>query len=150
MTFGPRTFAPYLAAILVLWPIIAYMGAQGYTGAVAIAALLGLVFIRVKGIRIYAIACLAFIAWVVAAGTWSPEANDLLTGSVLAGSFSMDMPGVRFGLRSEEHTSELQSRPHISYAVFCLKKKKKKNTLSLTIFIHLLHSLTLYYLLPYS
>ena len=28
--------------------------------------------------------------------------------------------------RSEEHTSELQSRPHISYAVFCLKKKKKE------------------------
>ena len=25
--------------------------------------------------------------------------------------------------RSEEHTSELQSRPHTSYAVFCLKKK---------------------------
>ena len=32
------------------------------------------------------------------------------------------------GLRSEEHTSELQSRPHISYAVFCLKKKKISNT----------------------
>src|SRR5216110_3935460 len=28
--------------------------------------------------------------------------------------------------RSEEHTSELQSRELISYAVFCLKKKKKK------------------------
>src|SRR5213075_3422161 len=28
--------------------------------------------------------------------------------------------------RSEEHTSELQSRLVISYAVFCLKKKKKK------------------------
>src|SRR5881227_4377824 len=28
--------------------------------------------------------------------------------------------------RSEEHTSELQSRTVISYAVFCLKKKKKK------------------------
>src|SRR5881227_3088229 len=27
--------------------------------------------------------------------------------------------------RSEEHTSELQSRTVISYAVFCLKKKKK-------------------------
>ena len=27
--------------------------------------------------------------------------------------------------RSEEHTSELQSRGLISYAVFCLKKKKK-------------------------
>ena len=27
--------------------------------------------------------------------------------------------------RSEEHTSELQSHSEISYAVFCLKKKKK-------------------------
>src|SRR3546814_5565920 len=32
-------------------------------------------------------------------------------------------------LRSEEHTSELQSLMRISYAVFCLKKKKIKNTL---------------------
>src|SRR5213596_4259118 len=30
--------------------------------------------------------------------------------------------------RSEEHTSELQSHGLISYAVFCLKKKKKQNT----------------------
>src|SRR3546814_3339782 len=29
------------------------------------------------------------------------------------------------GARSEEHTSELQSLMRISYAVFCLKKKKK-------------------------
>src|SRR3546814_8546508 len=29
--------------------------------------------------------------------------------------------------RSEEHTSELQSLMRISYAVFCLKKKKKIN-----------------------
>src|SRR3546814_4176008 len=30
-------------------------------------------------------------------------------------------------VRSEEHTSELQSLMRISYAVFCLKKKKKAN-----------------------
>src|SRR3546814_1647644 len=30
------------------------------------------------------------------------------------------------GGRSEEHTSELQSLMRISYAVFCLKKKKKR------------------------
>src|SRR3546814_7839347 len=30
-------------------------------------------------------------------------------------------------VRSEEHTSELQSLMRISYAVFCLKKKKIKN-----------------------
>src|SRR3546814_4966100 len=34
---------------------------------------------------------------------------------------------VRGSLRSEEHTSELQSLMRISYAVFCLKKKHKKN-----------------------
>src|SRR3546814_4683363 len=35
----------------------------------------------------------------------------------------------RGGTRSEEHTSELQSLMRISYAVFCLKKKKI-NTIS--------------------
>src|SRR3546814_7400155 len=34
--------------------------------------------------------------------------------------------------RSEEHTSELQSLMRISYAVFCLKKKKTKTTLTQT------------------
>src|SRR3546814_1688722 len=32
------------------------------------------------------------------------------------------------GMRSEEHTSELQSLMRISYAVFCLKKKKQHHT----------------------
>src|SRR3546814_5500501 len=35
--------------------------------------------------------------------------------------------------RSEEHTSELQSLMRISYAVFCLKKKKKNTTLTTTL-----------------
>src|SRR3546814_9211249 len=35
--------------------------------------------------------------------------------------------GDEVGLRSEEHTSELQSLMRISYAVFCLKKKHSKN-----------------------
>src|SRR3546814_7742316 len=33
-------------------------------------------------------------------------------------------------LRSEEHTSELQSLMRLSYAVFCLKKKKKTKNVS--------------------
>src|SRR3546814_1605354 len=36
--------------------------------------------------------------------------------------------GVLQAHRSEEHTSELQSLMRISYAVFCLKKKKTKKT----------------------
>src|SRR3546814_4141542 len=36
-------------------------------------------------------------------------------------------PQLTIARRSEEHTSELQSLMRISYAVFCLKKKKKQN-----------------------
>src|SRR3546814_7946881 len=36
------------------------------------------------------------------------------------------------GVRSEEHTSELQSLMRISYAVYCLKKQKHPYTLSET------------------
>src|SRR3546814_8659070 len=41
------------------------------------------------------------------------------------------LPGVF--VRSEEHTSELQSLMRISYAVFCLKKKQNTNTSAITI-----------------
>src|SRR3546814_3435806 len=37
--------------------------------------------------------------------------------------------------RSEEHTSELQSLMRISYAVFCLKKKKNTHTKHTTVMI---------------
>src|SRR3546814_7413276 len=40
--------------------------------------------------------------------------------------------GKRRRLRSEEHTSELQSLMRISYAVFCVKKKTNNNIISRT------------------
>src|SRR3546814_5923343 len=40
-------------------------------------------------------------------------------------------------LRSEEHTSELQSLIRISYAVFCLKKKKENKKSTITNDLHL-------------
>src|SRR3546814_1583364 len=40
---------------------------------------------------------------------------------------AQQMYGARGWVRSEEHTSELQSLMRISYAVFCLKKKNKTN-----------------------
>src|SRR3546814_2239930 len=42
----------------------------------------------------------------------------------------LDALFLRHLARSEEHTSELQSLMRISYAVFCLKTKKKTSTLS--------------------
>src|SRR3546814_10072527 len=54
------------------------------------------------------------------ASTKCPSTLDPTTNQH-AGTSPRDQP-----IRSEEHTSELQSLMRISYAVFCLKKKKTK------------------------
>src|SRR3546814_2379809 len=53
-------------------------------------------------------------------------ANEARTGLVPVADLyaRLTLGGREFGMRSEEHTSELQSLMRISYAVFCLKKKK--------------------------
>src|SRR3546814_10363361 len=52
------------------------------------------------------------------------ELRDLVAlNEPYVGFLAFDASGVPVGLRSEEHTSELQSLMRISYAVFCLKKK---------------------------
>src|SRR5213592_1067307 len=68
-------------------------------------------------------------------------------GTVVADPGAQRGAGNEGPRRSEEHTSELQSRYVISYAVFCLKKKTKnsiihkhlkypKNTMNTTSFTH--------------
>src|SRR3546814_4015790 len=56
----------------------------------------------------------------------------------LASAFAMKQCGGN--PRSEEHTSELQSLMRISYAVFCLKKKKKEKSPSITIHLTTTHN----------
>src|SRR3546814_8089031 len=52
-------------------------------------------------------------------------AHSLKSSSANLGAMSLSAAAKR--IRSEEHTSELQSLMRISYAVFCLKKKKNKH-----------------------
>src|SRR3546814_4083325 len=58
----------------------------------------------------------------------SAQAFQGRAGTPFEGLYPGLRPHHRAGpmVRSEEHTSELQSLMRISYAVFCLKKKKKK------------------------
>src|SRR3546814_6201557 len=60
------------------------------------------------------------------------DANSLLSDWLKIGNNMAERRAIRdrartFLARSEEHTSELQSLMRISYAVFCLKKKKIKS-----------------------
>src|SRR3546814_8367365 len=56
-------------------------------------------------------------------GSVGPQASKKVTSCLRApSSFHLRS---RWMTRSEEHTSELQSLMRISYAVFCLKKKKQ-------------------------
>src|SRR3546814_8226773 len=55
---------------------------------------------------------------------------DYLTAHVWPLNWGWVDGGNLAGTRSEEHTSELQSLMRISYAVFCLKKKKEKKRIN--------------------
>src|SRR3546814_5156590 len=76
-----------------------------------------------RPVRAEVIAAANAVAAVVVAGRLAVE---LELGVDVAG-FDPD-EAVIGTVRSEEHTSELQSLMRISYAVFCLKKKKITNT----------------------
>src|SRR3546814_7515648 len=58
----------------------------------------------------------------------------------------LHLPAAAKKERSEEHTSELQSLMRISYAVFCLKKKKKKTKKQKTLTQHKIHIIETRYL----
>src|SRR3546814_2298700 len=60
---------------------------------------------------------------------YAAERLPMFIGVVLLLSFLL--------LRSEEHTSELQSLMRTSYAVFCLKKKKKTLNTQVTKSLHI-------------
>src|SRR3546814_3416689 len=58
--------------------------------------------------------------------TLASLASGVNRSSTSRSSSEYPLMKVRASLRSEEHTSELQSLMRISYAVFCLKKKIKQ------------------------
>src|SRR3546814_8094267 len=53
------------------------------------------------------------------------DAIELIAREMPECQIILGLSNISFGLRSEEHTSELQSLMRNSYAVFCLNKKKK-------------------------
>src|SRR3546814_9172135 len=85
-----------------------------------------------RRVQVPGLGCLVLLASPVAAlrlvGRVPGLAPDNLDGTTTAQRACLqqfvEVEADRRSFRSEEHTSELQSLMRISYAVFCLKKKK--------------------------
>src|SRR3546814_938810 len=75
--------------------------------------------------------CLIFAAfvfiWAVTGELGSLTSETFILLGISAGTALGSIAVDQTKARSEEHTSELQSLMRISYAVFCLKKKKTTN-----------------------
>src|SRR3546814_8114875 len=71
----------------------------------------------------------ALLAKAVSGNPAALSASTALRMATLGGAKALgldsEIGSLLAGKRSEEHTSELQSLMRISYAVFCLKKKKR-------------------------
>src|SRR3546814_5021470 len=76
------------------------------------------------------VAATASIGGTITAGQGLSLTPKFAQGKPIEWKCAPATPGipVKYLPRSEEHTSELQSLMRISYAVFCLKKKKIRNT----------------------
>src|SRR3546814_1132201 len=101
------------------------------TGSIRFLAALGRLPARRQRLGATAVAVLADQPEVdlalLQAGLEHHDAGAVAQAVLAAGAFAGERLADRVEVvRSEEHTSELQSPMRISYAVFCLKKKKKK------------------------
>src|SRR3546814_17382650 len=85
----------------------------------------------------YTTLCRSQFEWLATGrGPMTPSTESLLDSVAAVDALLVDDPQERrlltaFRQRSEEHTSELQSLMRISYAVFCLKKKKSTTQITL-------------------
>src|SRR3546814_8302794 len=112
------------------------MAKRGVTALVTDGVLLDLDGVEASGLPVWcsgiaappSVAGLTFVGWQqpIACGGVAVFPDDLIVadrdGAVVVPK-DLVAEVAELGLRSEEHTSELQSLMRLSYAVFCLKKK---------------------------
>ncbi|MEZ6000122.1 O-antigen ligase family protein [Hyphomonas sp.] len=90
------SYAPVLAAVFVLWPIMGLLGGQGYALLLALAALPALALARPKWPpALYAVPAILFVIWVIVGETWSPNSGQLVSGSLLEGNFAVKATSLR-------------------------------------------------------
>ena len=90
------SYAPFLAAAFLLWPLTSMAGTQGNVLLLALAAIPAL-FVARPGIRPahYLLAGMAFLVWAVASESWSPVSRGIISGTLMGGDFAIRSAGLR-------------------------------------------------------
>src|SRR3546814_3363321 len=117
----PYAMTGHFALNMVWLALVLRGGAVGHLGA-------GVVALAAAGLHQWhfpPIFIAPFILWMLLGRRWRVAIFHMLVLAVVVIVWAKLWPAfLTHALRSEEHTSELQSLMRISYAVFCLKKKK--------------------------
>lgn len=93
------SYAPVLAAVFVLWPVMGALGGQGYAPLLGLAALPALALARPKWPPpVYAILAFLFVVWVVISEAWSPVSTGFISGNLFHGDFAVKASSVRIFL----------------------------------------------------
>src|SRR3546814_2567424 len=116
---GFLLFIPFIVVDMVVASVLMSMGMMMLPPVIISLPFKLIFFVLVDGWNLVCAALVqSFLGGLVL--TWLFTATSALWTALAAALM------VLFAGRSEEHTSELQSLMRISYAVFCLKKTKKK------------------------
>ncbi|MEM0985732.1 MAG: O-antigen ligase family protein [Pseudomonadota bacterium] len=93
-------FAPVFAGLFVLWPLLAVLGAQGYSPLLALMAIGGLSFLRRPQWTAPGLWWLA-VAWAATSSAWAIDniaGGGVVTGGFGSGDFSIDATALRIAL----------------------------------------------------
>src|SRR3546814_10207815 len=111
---------------ILLALVSSYILGMGMTVSSAYILMAILVAPGLEAMGVSALAAHMLVFWYSQSSNISPPVcMAAFAGASIAKSDPMRTGFTALQFRSEEHTSELQSLMRISYAVFCLKKKKK-------------------------
>ncbi|MDJ0919762.1 MAG: O-antigen ligase family protein [Henriciella sp.] len=95
---SPDRYAAILAGFFVLWPIVGYMGAQGYSPGLGLLAIASLFFLPIRYVSGFLFAVLATVLVGVAAERVWAGNTDLFQGNLATDSFKFDSAGMRLAL----------------------------------------------------
>lgn len=83
-------YAPVFVGLMLLWPLLAFLGTTGFAPLTALTGAAGLFLVRpALRPRPYVLAFIGLVLWAAVSETWSPAGRSLFTGSLAEGSFAV-------------------------------------------------------------